>query len=213
VIRRVLQPIGIQRRRAFPPPRSRGRSRHLGRRSVPVALGRFAFRRRSRAPRQTFVRGAATTVEAPRIQLVLAQRVHVARGRTARFVTASPQTAAEVRSRDSSVLRERLERTVMRALRIERRVEREVRDPQPGAGTASRVPPIPVAAPATTRTLVFREESRPGPDTPAMRADSAPAPVDPPGEAPRPDVTAVADAVLRVLDRRIVAERERRGHV
>jgi hypothetical protein len=163
--------------------------------------------------RPTFVRVASTTVAAPRIQLVLTPRAHVARGRTAPLPTPSPQAAAEIRIRESSVLRERLERTVMRALRLERRVERVVRDRDPAAGARPRLTPISPTAGMSPRTLVFREGSPPGADALPAPEVTSPAAVDLPAPAPRTDVAAVADAVLRVLDRRIVAERERRGHV
>jgi hypothetical protein len=119
------------------------------------------------------------------------------------------------RSRESLVLREHVARTSARTLRLEQRVESRVATFESRQTHApSARPPQPAQAVRAPGPLVFRVDSREAEDAreagtgPTPRAERVEQP--PPG---LPDVAPVADEVLRILDRRIVAERERRGRV
>jgi hypothetical protein len=171
----------------------------------------LTFRRRRPLLAQTLVRRFWTTLTGPRIQLVLAPPAQVAQARGAAASTTVHENVPELRIRDSLVLRERLERTVMRALRLERRVERETREWQLPAVAQSGVTPPPRPTPAPT--FVYRTVSPAAVDAARLErvAPAAAAEVIPASQ--RTDVAALTDEVLRVLDHRIVAERERRGRV
>lgn len=217
MIRRVLQPFGLRLRGTFPRARSRARiwGARFGRRQLRVAAERFAFLRPARAAAHTIVRRSTTTVE-PRMQLVLAPRVDVkVHPEGASQPDRSAPAGVELRVRESLVLRERLDRTVVRALRLERRVE-AAGGTLPTPAALARVPAhaqAPSLEPSAPPPIVFRT-AQDAPPSPLQTAEPAAAAAEPAPQQVSPlNVGIVADEVLRVLDRRIAAERERRGRV
>jgi hypothetical protein len=171
----------------------------------------FTFRSYRLRPARTrrFTRVASPQQSGPKIvlrvrlapRLVIAERTVVQHGGG--------------RSRETLVLREHVARTSARTLRLAQRVESRVATLESRQTHALSARPAQsaqaVRAPAP---LVFRVGSREAED--AREARIGPAPRTERVEQPPsglPDVAPVADEVLRILDRRIVAERERRGCV
>jgi hypothetical protein len=97
----------------------------------------------------------------------------------------------------------------------ERRRRPDLRPPR--ADGASHLAPVPAPAPRelVTRRLRIERGEQPATQTEAARADAARAPGGAPAPAvsgpPAVDVGRLADQVIDVIDRRIVAQRERLG--
>jgi hypothetical protein len=212
VIRRVLQPLGFLRSRRFPPSTWPGRLRRFDRRSARCRFEPFAFR--TYRPARAITRRLAGVVPAPMSGATIVLRVRLA----PRLVVAEKTVVqrSDGRARESLVLRQHLERTVARTLRLEQRVESRMTTLESCEMHApSARPAKPVHAGQAPAALVFHTNNTAVPD--GREATKLPAPRDDGTEqrppAPLPDIAPVADEVLRILDRRIVAERERRGRV
>jgi hypothetical protein len=207
---RFRYPLGRAGRRDFP------RRRHARRELRAVDLP-FTFRRIAAASPRVVTR--TRTAPAPRLELVLAPRFELREAGPPPLVMppAPPASPPPPRVRETLVLRERLERTAERAERLSTRVDAAARPAPPALA-----PPVPAAAPAPVpppppAAMVLQTAGAPQPPASALADDPHAAPGAPgPAPAPAPaklEIGALTDDVMRTLDRRIAAERERRGRV
>jgi hypothetical protein len=198
-------PLGRAGRRPFP------RRRHA-RRELRSVAARFTLRRIAAASPPVVAR--THSAPAPRLELVLAPRFELRSDAPAPLVM-PPTPPPPPRVRETLVLRERLDRTVERAERLSTRVDAGARPaaaalaPPPATAAPMRVPPPPPAAmvlatPAAPPAAAEAEQPRVVPGAPT------PAPAPAPGKV---EIGALTDDVMRALDRRVAAERERRGRV
>jgi hypothetical protein len=189
-----------------------GRSRRTVRREVRPPFARLTLRRFAAPPPAMLVRNSPSTVT-QRVQLVVAPRFDLRTARVSVHAATPAATAVELRTRESLVLREHIDKAIERVTLLTRH-----------AGAAAGAVPGPIAAAHTAPAT--RVHAARAPAAPIVLHAPAPAPSQAPTASPAAtargaadsahapfDVTVVADEVMRTLDRRVAAERERRGRV
>jgi hypothetical protein len=192
-----------------------GRSRRTIRREVRAPFPRLTLRRRP-AARVTLLARNSSTAVTQRLQLLVAPRFDLRTTHVSVHPAVPAATTIELRVRESLVLREHVENAIERVASLMQRGDATTHsvpaadtprpDMRPAPPTHVNGPRIP-AAPIVLRA--------PAPAAPE------PAPASPTGSSrpvsettfPQLDAAIVADEVMRTLDRRVAAERERRGRV
>ena len=189
----------------------------FGRRAASSAPLRRALARRTRAPRLSTPMVVASPPPAPtlRLSLVLSRRLVITGGPGAPAPTRQPPSAPLLHA--AGVASTHVERLVSRVQHHATRIERStqlVHAPYMkaatggAAGTRSRAPePAPRLVAVRTAASQPAEAPSPAP-TPATAV-----PHDSAAAWKQPGAAVLAEDVLRELDRRIIAERERRGRL
>jgi hypothetical protein len=149
---------------------------------------------------------------ATQLRLVLAPRVEVSVTNEAAAAPALRLAPAPPRLIDSRIATRQIERLVERAHTLQ--VRRET-VPAPATAAFGHRPAAPAAKPLTRPPLVLARPPAPAATVPAAPAAPTLAPVAPaPLATPAPfEIERLTDRVLATMDRRILAARERRGHV